>query len=202
MQVSKYHKDNGDNVEMYNPLFRDSYDKVYGFSIFDFTDKGYVTPEMIVGGTGFDVKTRLPIEIEDCDYDYSIFPDCDYSILWYSRGCIRKCDFCKVPEKEGLIHPVKPKNLNPHGKYIQITDNNFFASPKWREAIKHIKSLDQPIAFQQGIDIRIFKKEHGEALQSLNLKYVYIAWDNPEDDPIDNINLLLKYVKAYKLKYA
>ena len=81
MQVSQYHKQKGDTVEIYSPLFHNSYDKVYAFSLFDFTDKGYVRDDMIVGGTGFDITSRLPKEIEDCDYDWSIYPNCNYSIL-------------------------------------------------------------------------------------------------------------------------
>ena len=96
MQVSQYHKNQGDEVHMYSPLYHDWYDKVYAFSLFDFTDKSYVRDDMIVGGTGFDITSRLPSEIEASDLDYSIFPDCDYSIIWFSRGCIRNCPFCVV----------------------------------------------------------------------------------------------------------
>ena len=116
-------------------MFHDFYDKVYAFSLFDFTPKSYVRKDMICGGTGFDIKSKLPAEIEACDLDYSIFPDCDYSIIWFSRGCFRNCPFCVVREKEGYIHPVKPKNLNPNGKFIKVMDNNFFANPEWRSAV-------------------------------------------------------------------
>ena len=166
MQVSQYHKQQGDNIYIYSPLFHDFYDKVYAFSLFDFTDKGYVRPDMIVGGTGFDVKSRLPKEIEDCDLDYSIFPECDFSMIWFSRGCIRNCPFCVVREKEGYMHSVAPKNLNPNGKYIKVMDNNFFANPDWRDAIKQLQEWDQKVDFQ-GFDIRLFDEEQGEAITSL-----------------------------------
>ena len=84
MRVSAYHKSKGDIVEIYNPF--DSYDKVYAFSIFSFTPKHYVTKDMICGGSGFDVDSRLPPEIDSCDYDWSLYPRCDYSIVWFSRG--------------------------------------------------------------------------------------------------------------------
>ena len=117
MQVSYYHKHKQfDQVELYNPRKHDSYDKIYAFSLFDFTPKDSVTEDMICGGTGFDITKKLPSEIEKCDLDYSIFPKCDYSIIWFSRGCIRNCPFCVVRKKEGKIHSVKPKNLNPKGK--------------------------------------------------------------------------------------
>lgn len=181
MQVSQYYKQRGDEVCIYSPLFHSSYDKVYAFSLFDFTDKGYCTDDMIKGGTGFDISSRLPREIEDCDLDYSIFPNCDYSIIWFSRGCFRNCPFCVVREKEGYIHSVKPKNLNPNGKYIKVMDNNFFGNPKWREAVQQLQEWKQPIDMQ-GFDIRIFDEEQGEALTQLkHYKSFKFAWDNPRE---------------------
>ena len=199
MQVSQYHKNRGDTVHEYFPLYHNWYDKVYAFSLFDFTSKEYVRDDMICGGTGFDIKSRLPKEIEECPLDYSIFPDCDYSIIWFSRGCFRNCPFCVVNEKEGYIHPVEPKNLNPNGKYIKVMDNNFFANPNWREAVETLHEWNQPIDMQ-GFDIRIFDEEQAEAINSLkhyqNFKF---AWDNPRENIDDNIDLLLNYIKPYKL---
>lgn len=198
MQVSKYHKDKGDEVEMYSPL--KEYDKVYAFSIFKFTDKGYVKKDMICGGTGFNISSKLPKEIQECNYDWSLFPNCDYSIIWFSRGCIRDCPFCIVRQKEGKIYSVKPKNLNPKGEYIKITDNNFFANPKWREAVKKLEELNQPVEFQCGIDVRLFTKEQGEALQKLKIKkYFHIAWDDPKDNLIGKIKFLKEYIKPYRI---
>ena len=199
MQVSQYHKNRGDTVWIYSPLFHDCYDKIYAFSLFDFTDKAYVRPDMIVGGTGFDISSRLPPEIEACDLDYSIFPNCDYSIIWFSRGCFRSCPFCVVRRKEGYIHSVEPKNLNPNGKYIKVMDNNFFANPNWQQAVDTLLEWNQPIDMQ-GFDIRIFNKEQGEALTQLkHYKNFKFAWDNPRDNIDNKIELLLEYIKPSKL---
>ena len=86
MQVSQYHNNLGDKVTQYSPLLHDSYDKIYAFSLFNFTDKSMIRKGMICGGTGFDISTRLPKEIEDSDLDYSIFPNCFTSYIWFSRG--------------------------------------------------------------------------------------------------------------------
>ena len=197
MQVSQYYKDRGDKVWEYHPLF--NYDKIYAFSLFDFTDKQFVTDEMITGGTGFDITSKLPPEIEASDLDYSLFPKCDYSIIWFSRGCFRKCPFCVVHDKEGDIHPVKPKNLNPNGKFIKVMDNNFFANPEWRSAVSQLQEWNQPVDFQ-GFDIRIFDEEQGEAINSLKHHHQFkFAWDNPKQNLDDKIELLLDYVKPSKL---
>ena len=200
MQVSSYYKLKGYEVEIYNPLFRESYDQIYAFSIFDFTDRSYVTKDMLCGGTGFNIDSKLQKEIEECDYDYSLYPNSENSYIWFSRGCIRKCPFCVVPKKDGYIHSVNPKKLNPKGKYIIIMDDNFFANPKWRKAIKQLKEWGQPVRFECGIDVRLFDKEQGEALKSLKLyKQLHIAWDNPKEDLIPKIKELIKYIKPYKI---
>ena len=200
MQVSQYHKNQGDDVELYSPLYHDAYDKIYAFSLFDFTDKGYCTDDMIKGGTGFDITSKLPPEIEACDLDYSIFPKCDYSIIWFSRGCFRNCPFCVVRQKEGNIYPVEPKNLNPNGKFIKVMDNNFFGNPQWKKSVDQLLEWNQLIDMQ-GFDIRIFNEEQGEALRSLRFYHhaIKFGWDNPHDNLDDKIELLLDYVKPYQL---
>ena len=199
MQVSTYHKLNNDDVYIYSPLFHDEYDKIYAFSIFDYTDKGYVRDDMITGGTGFDIKSKLPVEITKCEYDWSLYPDCDYSILWFSRGCIRNCPFCVVREKEGYIHSVEPLNLNPNGEYVKVMDNNFFANPNWNDSVDYLLGLGQKIDMQ-GFDIRIFNEDQGEALSQLkHHKSFKFAWDNPRDNIDDKIELLLDYIKPSNL---
>lgn len=199
MQVSTYHKLSNDDIYVYSPLFHDEYDKIYAFSIFDYTDKGYVRDDMITGGTGFDIKSKLPMEITKCEYDWSLYPDCDYSILWFSRGCIRNCPFCVVREKEGYIHSVEPLNLNPNGEYVKVMDNNFFANPNWNDSVDYLLGLGQKIDMQ-GFDIRIFNKDQGEALSQLkHHKSFKFAWDNPRDNIDDKIELLLDYIKPSNL---
>ena len=198
MKISQYHKLRGDSVEPYNLLLRHNYDKIYASSIFDFTDKGYVTSEMICGGSGFDVSSKLPPEIEVCDYDWDLYPDCDYSIIWFSQGCMRNCEWCIVREKEGFMHSVTPKNLNPRGESIKVMDNNFFANPGWPEAIKQLAVWNQPVDFQ-GIDVRLINEEQCQALKSLKLKrYLHIAWDNPLEDLEPKLREITRWIKPYR----
>ena len=52
----------------------------------------------------------------------------------------------------------------------------------------------------QGFDIRIFDEEQGEMLSQLkHYKAFKFAWDNPRDNIDDKIELLLNYIKPYKL---
>lgn len=199
MQVSQYYKENGHEVYIYSPLYHDWYDLIYAFSLFDFTDKSYVRKDMITGGTGFNIQSKLPSEIESVDYDWSLYPDCDFSMIWFSRGCIRNCPFCVVRGKEGYIHPVKPKNLNPNSEYIKVMDNNFFANPNWRDAVNQLIEWGQPVDIQ-GFDIRLYDKDQGEALNSLkHYNRIKFAWDNPRENIDDKIELLLEDISYSKL---
>lgn len=128
MRVSAYHKRRGDSVEWAVPLKR--YDKVVSSKIFtfspDFDYSGINADVILKGGTGYDIAARLPAEIEaSTEMDYSIYPQYPFSIQFFSRGCIRKCPFCLVREKEGYISPVTPVDLNPAGTHIEVLDNNF-----------------------------------------------------------------------------
>lgn len=207
MRISRYHKDRGDTITIHNPtkknqklLVRKKADRIYAFSIFDFTDKSCITDDMICGGSGFDLTTKLPPEIEKCDYDWSLYPRCDFSLVWFSHGCIRNCPFCIVRQKEGKIEPREPKNLNPNGQYIKVYDNNFFASPTWREAIDRLREWKQPCDFAGGIDVRLMDEEKCLSINDLkHCKQIKMAWDNPKDNLLQKFKEIIEYIKPYKI---
>lgn len=179
MQISCHHKQQDDSVEWAAPLEYDKYDKLYCSSIFTFTNKSQVPSRAICGGTGFDLTTELPF---DCEYDYSIYPKCKTSYVWFTRGCKRKCPWCVVPEKEGDLHLVRRKQVNPKGSYLTIMDNDFFANPDWANVILWIGQMPVDI---QGIDIRKMTYAKAEALAGLRRwknKQFKIAWDNPSEE--------------------
>lgn len=209
MKISTYHKRLGDDVAWYNPIedYQDT-DILYISKIFTFSEDPMKTMPMplnakiVKGGTGYDYSIKLPQEIEEItELDYSLYPDCDYSIIFTTRGCIRQCPFCIVPKKEGFIHNTSVCNLNPNGKWIQLLDNNFFANPTWRCNVEILKSFNQPIDFNSGIDLRILDEEQCKALSELKIKCVHCAWDNYKDKDriLPKIELLTKYVKPYKV---
>lgn len=200
MKISSFHKANGDNVEWVFHFYH--YDKIYKSKIFTFSpddDTYYDADEIIKGGTGYDVKSKLPDEIERAQPDYSIYPKCNYSIQFYSRGCIRHCPFCVVHDKECYIQPAEPMKLNPRGKWIEVLDNNFFANPEWRDAVKHLKRCNQPANFH-GVDVRIMDTEQAEAINSLRLKNaVHVAWDLPQLDLTEQLRTMAEIVKRHKI---
>lgn len=203
MKISRYHKDAGDDVEWAMPLFGE-YDKIYASKIFTFSQEPnwneYTYKDLEKGGTGYDIKKSLPPPIDSIlNPDYSIYPKCNFSIQFYSRGCIRHCPFCLVNEKEGRIHPVEPMELNPKGEWIEVLDNNFFANPEWRKAVDHLIKCGQPIKFH-GVDVRIMDEEQAFWLNKLKMKgYIHIAWDLPKIDLTPQLEAMIKYINPRKI---
>lgn len=143
---------------------------------------GYHADEVVKGGTGYDIKSRLPKEVEDCRLmDYSIYPQYPFSVQFFSRGCIRNCPFCLVHDKEGAIRSVAPHELNPDGRWIEVLDNNFFANPQWREAAEWIERSGKSVKLH-GVDVRLMDDEQAKALKRMrHYRQPHIAWDLPID---------------------
>ena len=201
MKISAWHKAHGDIVEWAMPMFGD-YDRVYQSKIFTFTpdEQTNWNCEVVRGGTGYDIRSRLPEDMErSTAMDYSIYPQYEFSIQFFSRGCIRHCPFCLVHDKEGLIHPVEPLQLNPNGKHIEVLDNNFFANPEWKFAVDFLLATKQKVNLH-GVDIRIMDEEQAFWLNKLPLhKNVHIAWDLPQIDLTDKLREVIRYIKPWKL---
>lgn len=205
MRLSAYHKQRGDDVEWVDSgLFGRHYDKVMASKIFTFTDDyeySYLDcDELVKGGTGYDIKSKLPIDVEsNLAMDYTLYPQYPYSIQFFSRGCIRYCPFCLVHDKEGGIKAVEPVDLNPNGEWIEVLDNNFFANSEWHSAMDYLLRLKQPVNLH-GVDVRIIDEEQAFYLNRLRMKQnIHIAWDLPQLDLTEQLQSMLKYIKAWKI---
>lgn len=131
--------------------------------------------------------------------DYSIYPQYPFSIQFFSRGCIRHCPFCLVHDKEGMIRPVEPVQLNPNGKWIEVLDNNFFANPEWKSAIDYLIKAGQKVNLH-GVDIRIMNEEQAYWLNKLRLRRnIHIARDLPAIDLTEKLREVTRYLKPYKI---
>jgi len=200
MKLSTWHKKNGDNVE-FADMFG-VYDIIYKSKIFTWSidpEYCYNTKEFRVGGSGYDLSIKLDNDIENIkDIDYSLY-NIDYSVQLFSRGCVRQCGFCVVPEKEGSIKAIEPMKLNEKGTFIEVLDNNFFANPEWEGAIEYILQHEQPVNFH-GIDVRLLNEEQCYILDNMKLKkQIKIAWDEPDDKIYEKIKEVIKYIKPWKI---
>jgi len=103
------------------------------------------------------------------------------SIFFTSRGCIRNCPFCVVPKMEGKIRSVisdlKPY-IYPGHKKIILWDNNFLASPDWKNILNSLNEINLKVDFNQGLDVRLIDKEKAALLADLNFDILRMAYDN------------------------
>jgi len=201
MKLSHWHRAQGDEVTLARTpspsMFEPQYDLVYGSSIFQWSSGKVVKalreafPDAIIGGTGTDtvetVEQALGLE-EYEHYDYSIYPEYQWSIGFTQRGCRLNCGFCVVPKKEG-----KPKSINSiwdiwregTDRAVVLLDNDFFGQDLWRERIGEMQDGGFKVNFSQGINIRMVTPEAAEALATIRYydgkftaRRLYTAWDN------------------------
>lgn len=184
MRISAWHKAQGDTVEWFMPLAR--YDRVYASKVFTFTpDDPYLPDDAIRGGTGYDVTSRLPPEIEAMPPDYTIYPQFDAAYGFLTRGCVNKCPWCVVPEKEGKIHSVAGiddicwTNTGFRRKVV-LMDNNFLAAPLefCREQVEKMNHLNLRVDFNQATDARLYNEETARFMAAMPwMQMVRLACD-------------------------
>jgi hypothetical protein len=139
-----------------------------------------------VGGSGWDLKKTLPDNIERMQPDYDLY-EIDYAMGYLHRGCIRKCAFCLVPEKEGQLSRVSTLGdlVRPDTKKLMLLDNNLTGAPDVLEILGEMADRDLEVAFTQGLDIRLMTQEIAAALFRVKYrnsgfyeKRLYFAFDN------------------------
>lgn len=208
MKISAYHKKQGDKVKLFDPLF-DKPDLIYASKIFNFTPDYMYYPEgvpVIKGGTGYDLKKEMLQEIESQCPDYDLF-NCDYAIGFTTRGCIRNCPFCLVPEKEGKIRAVGDIYDFWRGqKELMLLDNNLTALPEQFELVcKQLIKEKIKVDFSQGLDIRLINNDMAKLLSKVKLqKQIHFAFDdvNLEKWVRQGVEILARNgVKPWKLMF-
>lgn len=184
MRISAWHKSRGDSVEWFMPLM--PYDKVYASKVFTFTpDDPYLPEDAVRGGTGYDVESRLPPEIEAAKPDYTIYPQFDAAYGFLTRGCPNRCPWCVVPRKEGGIRPVSDiedicsTNTGFRRKAV-LMDNNFLAAPLdfCREQVDKMRRLKVKVDFNQATDARLYDDERARLMAKLPvISYLRMSCD-------------------------
>ena len=211
MKLSAWHKQNGDSVEWYEPLFHgfpnEPMDKVYMSKVFSFTpDYPYYinAKEVSKGGIGYCIELvdgkevyhaekdgQLPKEIETIYPDYSIYYDRipevrDTAYGFLTRGCPRGCNFCHVASKEGKCS-IKVADLDTFWRgqrNIVLLDPNITACKDWKDLFHQLIDSKAWIDFSQGIDIRLMTEEKAEMIKQMKIKNIHFAWDRYEDKDI------------------
>ena len=195
MKISAWHKAQGDEVEWFFGF--NQYDKVYMSKVFTFTDdfqQCINAKEIIRGGTGYDLKNKLPEEIENMFPDYSLYGVKEaYGFL--TRGCPRGCNFCIVGEKEGKCsYKVSDLKQFWNGqKEIKLLDPNLLAAKRHLELLDQLIESKSWIDITQGFDIRLTNPKNIQKIKQLKIKMLHFAWDKEKDEEI-----ILEKLKQFK----
>lgn len=204
MKLSAWHKQQGDTVEWYEPLFSGHMNRVYMSKVFSFTqDYPYFVDadEVVRGGSGYCIELtdgrehyqkerdkELPPEVEHIYPDYSIYPELtqDKAFGFLTRGCPRGCEFCHVGCKEGKrSHKVADLSEFWRGqKNIVLCDPNTLACPEHMELLQQLKDSKARVNFNQGLDIRLMNERNIELLKQIKLETIHVAYDRYTDKDI------------------
>lgn len=168
-KIAAFHKAKGDIVEWASPF--EYYDILYRSKIFNFTPDDttmYNAGLEIRGGTGYDIKSVLPAEIDDMQPDFTIYPNVapDTSYGFLTRGCPNKCKWCVVPRKEGAIVPYWDiDRVANWRKNVVLMDNNILAAGDYAiEQLQKIIDRQYRIDFNQALDARLITPEFARLL--------------------------------------
>jgi hypothetical protein len=146
----------------------------------------YDGAEIDIGGSGIDLKKQLPQEVELTKPDYDLCPS-TYSQGFTTRGCVRHCGFCVVPEKEGNIRIAQHPSEFDDSRFdtMMIMDNNLFGAPQeWQDQVlawfvgNHMKMLSP-----QGWDARLLNEHRWLMLSAVkHAAAIHFAWDDIKDE--------------------
>lgn len=228
MKISSYYKSQGHTVAL-NDF---SADELYCSVIFGRNRSKAEQlrdqyPHMVIGGTGWDLSVKLPVEIHDCPPDYDLYTTefiyqrisrgigkkenkvkkaetvVNAGIGFSSRGCVRKCGFCIVPKSEGMFRQENELKelLNPKSNVLILLDNNLTADPYVLDKLLEIKERRLVVDITQGIDVRLLTPEIAQAFGSVkHLRSIHYAWDlkSFEKSVTEGIGILSKFIKPYR----
>jgi hypothetical protein len=119
----------------------------------------------------------------------------NYKSTYTSRGCIRSCKFCSVPQVEGTLRELPDFTPAPI-----ILDPNFLACSKIHieNATEKLVQL-QFVDFLHGLDARLLEPWHVELFtKQLNLRIWRFTFDSLQNEP--SLRNTLDILKNYGIK--
>ena len=194
-KIKMYYEQQHERVVDYLPLEHHLYDKIYCSSLFKFNDKKQIPDDVICGGTGFDLTTVLPDEIE------SMKPKLNMGFT--TRGCIRKCPFCVVPEKEGWIRKTGDiyDIWDGKSKSIILLDNNILSLKNhFKDICRQIKKENLSVDFNQGLDHRLLTNGIADMLKSMRRKEYRFSFDSLKDE--NSVRKAIDILNKYEIKHS
>lgn len=204
MKLSAHYKKLGADVGWWLPL--EQYDRVFSSKVFTFTPEEQQLPDCTVkGGTGYGSMDVLPERMDTIFPDYSLYPNCNHAIGFLTRGCIRSCPWCIVPQKEGNIRPYMDWHdiKREDSRDIVFMDNNVLAHAHGLSQIQSMIGQSVRVDFNQGLDARLIDGEVAEMLARLKwIRHIRMSCDTDAvlGDVLNAIGALRHHgVKPYRV---
>lgn len=143
-----------------------------------------------VGGVAIELMPSFLADIAEVGGQYPALQKHNPHATFTSRGCIRSCEFCAVPEVEGGLVELNEWEPKPI-----VCDNNILACSqkhfdKVIDSLKSFKGVD----FNQGLDARLLTNYHLDRLRELHTPILRFAWDH-----IDSERVVLDAIKRTML---
>lgn len=181
MKISAYHKAKGDTVgfNLNNP------DKIYASIVFT-KKKGFALNNRLdkipfeIGGSGYNLTSKLPEEIEFIKPDYDLYPS-EYSQGFTSRGCNRNCYFCIVNKKEGnFVRWQHPDDFfDERFTSIKLMDNNILFDKMWTlEVLNWCIDHNLDVDMTNGYDVRLIDEDVVDTIIRSTKGIIRIAFDD------------------------
>jgi len=186
MHLASWLRSRGEDVRRITALEQAQCDAVYAAKVFTASSAAYVCDDAIRGGTGWADWRELPQLPDEAEHSYPAYDmwKCDVAMGFLTRGCIRHCPFCVVPDKEGHIHHHAHLSEWWHGQgTIRLLDPNLTAHPDCLGYLAELAASQAKVDVSQGIDARLVTPEIAGALRSLRYaKQLHTAWDRMRDE--------------------
>ncbi len=180
MKLSRHFKEQGREVRLARGLsLVPSAREVYASCIFTSPAssrkvralRDYYGDSLRMGGSGIDIRRRLPPEIEGLPADYDLYPELeDNAIGFLSRGCPFHCPFCIVALKEGPPRRVSDLQTLTEGgrrRKLILLDDNLLSLPQSEELLEEMSGRKILVNFTQTLDLRFVNRRKAELLRRI-----------------------------------
>lgn len=208
LKLASYHMSRGDEVRLVRgeKKLRRTPDRIYVTSLFSYAWRpvhaavrhykklfpkapvslggiyASLLPEHAATAGADEIMVGLHPEAESHVPAWKLVPEWDGSILFASRGCVRKCGFCSVPKLEGapsaFKENIKSQLFERHSRII-LWDNNILGNWNWRPIFEELAAIGKEVDFNQGLDARLVTDESAQAIARIPTRTIRLAYDYP-----------------------
>ena len=205
-KIAAWHRQRGDRVRWATPMYH--FDIIYMAKVFNFSPDNlyiYDADKIVKGGTGYNIESHLPEEIDRTQPDYSIYPNVpsDTAYGFLTRGCPNHCRWCVVPRKEGMIRPYMDIDeiATKTRHNIVLMDNNILAAGDYAKTqLTKIIERGYHIDFNQAMDARLVTEEYAELLAKVKWIKSRIRFGCDTQTQIPAVERAMEMINGYGYK--